>query len=203
MDAFVSPVELPADVVGYLKKLLVAGAARQLSLRPAHLFLSFSHGAARRSTSPFRRRRSEEKKAAGYDRPSSSSSSSAPAIDPSDASVVAASYTSVVDMNDIERWLRIVVHEAAEVYVQHMQLSLQLLLSLRVLQTLRGYVVALSVMLSVPLVGPLPSLAASVGTKSGSERIFAAADVNVFPSISICLALQCRYGDYNSRGMWW
>ncbi|KAH7819304.1 uncharacterized protein MONOS_14574 [Monocercomonoides exilis] len=130
------------------------------------------------STSPFRRRRSEEKKAEGDDQPSST-----PAIDPSDASAVAASYTSVGAMDDIERRLRIVVPEATGVYGRHMPLSLQLLLSLRVLQTLRGYVVALSVMLSVPLVGPLPSLAASVGTKSGSERIFAAADVNAFPSI--------------------
>ncbi|KAH7823255.1 uncharacterized protein MONOS_819 [Monocercomonoides exilis] len=46
-----------------------------------------------------------------------------------------------------------------------------------------AYDVALSAMLSVPLVAPLPSLAASVGTKSGSKRIFAAADVNAFPSI--------------------
>ncbi|KAH7831524.1 uncharacterized protein MONOS_11111 [Monocercomonoides exilis] len=102
-------------------------------------------------------------------------------------------------MDDIERRLRIVVPEAAGVYGRHMPLSLQLLLSPRALQTLRGYVVArravlyggvvcahdvaLSAMLSVPLVAPLPSLAASVGTKSGSKRIFAAADVNAFPSI--------------------
>ncbi|KAH7831316.1 uncharacterized protein MONOS_5256 [Monocercomonoides exilis] len=38
-------------------------------------------------------------------------------------------------------------------------------------------------MLSVPLVEPLPSLSVSVDTKSGSKRIFAAADVNAFPSI--------------------
>ncbi|KAH7816452.1 uncharacterized protein MONOS_15518 [Monocercomonoides exilis] len=38
-------------------------------------------------------------------------------------------------------------------------------------------------MLSVPLVAPLSSLAASVGTKSGSKRIFVAPDVNAFPSI--------------------
>ncbi|KAH7829796.1 uncharacterized protein MONOS_3340 [Monocercomonoides exilis] len=43
--------------------------------------------------------------------------------------------------------------------------------------------VALSAMLSVPLVAPLPSLAASMGTKSGIKRIFAAPDVNAFPSI--------------------
>ncbi|KAH7816300.1 uncharacterized protein MONOS_10035 [Monocercomonoides exilis] len=43
---------------------------------------------------------------------------------------------------------------------------------------------ALLVILSVPLVGPLPSLATSkVITKSGSKRIFAAADVNALPSI--------------------
>eukprot|EP00770_Monocercomonoides_exilis_P011996 MONOS_11938.1-p1 / transcript=MONOS_11938.1 / gene=MONOS_11938 / organism=Monocercomonoides_exilis_PA203 / gene_product=flagellar associated protein / transcript_product=flagellar associated protein / location=Mono_scaffold00628:4-3414(-) / protein_length=1023 / sequence_SO=supercontig / SO=protein_coding / is_pseudo=false len=194
---FVSPVELPADVVGYLKKLLVAGAAQQSSLRSAPSSSSSSStGAARRSTSPFRRRRSEEKKSSENEQPSSSS---APAIDPSDASAVAASYTSAGAMDDIERRLRIVVPEAAGVYGRHMPLSLQLLLSPRALQTLRGYVVArravlyggvacaydvaLSAMLSVPLVAPLPSLAASVGTKSGSKRIFAAADVNAFPSI--------------------
>ncbi|KAH7822289.1 uncharacterized protein MONOS_9658 [Monocercomonoides exilis] len=38
-------------------------------------------------------------------------------------------------------------------------------------------------MLSVPLVAQLPSLAASVGTKSGSKRIFAVSDVNAFLSI--------------------
>ncbi|KAH7818867.1 uncharacterized protein MONOS_13813 [Monocercomonoides exilis] len=41
-------------------------------------------------------------------------------------------------MDDIERWLRIVVPEAAGVYGRHMPLSLQLLLSPRVLQTLQG-----------------------------------------------------------------
>ncbi|KAH7820989.1 uncharacterized protein MONOS_10757 [Monocercomonoides exilis] len=71
--------------------------------------------------------------------------------------------------------LRIVVSEAAGVYAQHMSLLLPLLLAL---QTLRGYVVArqavlfggvvcaydvvLSVMHSVPLVAPLPSLVAQV-----------------------------------------
>ncbi|KAH7822644.1 uncharacterized protein MONOS_7260 [Monocercomonoides exilis] len=106
---------------------------------------------------------------------SSSSSSSSPAIDPSDASAVAASYTSTGAMDDIERRLRIVVPEAAGVYGRHIPLSLQLLLSPRALQTLRGYVVArravlygcvvcaydvvLSAMLSVPLVALLPSLA--------------------------------------------
>ncbi|KAH7820398.1 uncharacterized protein MONOS_15102 [Monocercomonoides exilis] len=102
-------------------------------------------------------------------------------------------------MDHIERRLRIMMPDATGVYGRHMPLSLQLLLSPRALQTLRGYVVArravlyggvvcaydvaLSAMLSVPLVAPLPSLAASVGTKSGSKRIFAAADVNAFPSI--------------------
>ncbi|KAH7821885.1 uncharacterized protein MONOS_5153 [Monocercomonoides exilis] len=46
-----------------------------------------------------------------------------------------------------------------------------------------AYDVALLEMLSVPLIAPLPSLAASVNTKSGSKRIFAAADVIAFPSI--------------------
>ncbi|KAH7816485.1 uncharacterized protein MONOS_15632 [Monocercomonoides exilis] len=87
-------------------------------------------------------------------------------------------------MDDIERLQLIVVTEAAKVYV---------------LQTLRGYVVArlaaliggvacaydvaLSAMLSVPLVEPLPSLATSVGMKEENNRLFSAADVNVFPSI--------------------
>ncbi|KAH7830290.1 uncharacterized protein MONOS_7557 [Monocercomonoides exilis] len=47
-----------------------------------------------------------------------------------------------------------------------------------------AWIVALLAMLSVPLVGQLPSLAASVGTKSGSKRIFAAADVNAYQSIN-------------------
>ncbi|KAH7831172.1 uncharacterized protein MONOS_10199 [Monocercomonoides exilis] len=46
-----------------------------------------------------------------------------------------------------------------------------------------AYDVALSAMLSVPLVAPLPSLAASVGTKSGSKRIFEEADANALTSI--------------------
>ncbi|KAH7817035.1 uncharacterized protein MONOS_10873 [Monocercomonoides exilis] len=43
--------------------------------------------------------------------------------------------------------------------------------------------VALSAMLSVPLVAPLPSLAASVDTKSGRKRIFVVEEVNALPSI--------------------
>ncbi|KAH7816028.1 uncharacterized protein MONOS_2536 [Monocercomonoides exilis] len=183
--AFASPMELPADVF-FLRSAPSSSSSSSSS----------STGAALRSTSPFRRRRSEEKKAAEDDQPSSSSS--ATTIDHSDASAVAASSTSAA-IDYIERQLRIVVPEAAGVYGRHMPLSLQLLLSPRALQTLRGYVVArravlygavvcaydvaLSAMLSVPLVAPLQSLAASVGTKSGSKRIFAAADVNAFPSI--------------------
>ncbi|KAH7824045.1 uncharacterized protein MONOS_1673 [Monocercomonoides exilis] len=107
--------------------------------------------------------------------------------------VVAVSYTSAGAMDDIERWLWIVVPEVTDVYAQHMQLSL------RVLQLLRGCVVTgrgvlcggvvcaddveLSAMLTVPLVAPLPSLAVLVGTKLGSKRIIAAVDVNAFPSI--------------------
>ncbi|KAH7832764.1 uncharacterized protein MONOS_6921 [Monocercomonoides exilis] len=64
-----------------------------------------------------------------------------------------------------------------------MPLSLQLLLSPRALQTLRGYVVALLAMLSVPLVALLPSLTAFEGKKWWSKRIFAAPNVNAFPSI--------------------
>ncbi|KAH7832425.1 uncharacterized protein MONOS_4609 [Monocercomonoides exilis] len=69
-------------------------------------------------------------------------------------------------MDDIKRRLRIVMSEAAGVNGRYMPLSLQLLLSTRALQTPRGYVVAwqavtLSVMLSVPLVARLHSVAAS------------------------------------------
>ncbi|KAH7825131.1 uncharacterized protein MONOS_1492 [Monocercomonoides exilis] len=46
-----------------------------------------------------------------------------------------------------------------------------------------AYDVALSAMLLVPLVAQLPSLAASVGTKSGSKQIFALENVNAFQSI--------------------
>ncbi|KAH7822290.1 uncharacterized protein MONOS_9659 [Monocercomonoides exilis] len=91
---FVSPVELPADVVGYLKKLLISSAEQQSSFRSAP--------SSSLSAKEFRRRRSEEKKAAGDDQPSSSS---APAIDPSDASAVVASYISTGAMDDIERQL--------------------------------------------------------------------------------------------------
>ncbi|KAH7821110.1 uncharacterized protein MONOS_13728 [Monocercomonoides exilis] len=97
-----------ADVVGFLKKLLVAGAARQSSLRSTPLSSSSSStGAARRSTLPFRKRKSEEKKAAGYDKPLSS-----PAIDPSDASVVAASYVSAAAMDYVERRLKFAANMA-------------------------------------------------------------------------------------------
>ncbi|KAH7818158.1 uncharacterized protein MONOS_10020 [Monocercomonoides exilis] len=89
----------------YLKKLLVAEAVQQSSLHSAPLSSSSSLvGTARLTVSPFRRRRNEEKKAAEVEK-SFSSSSSAPAIDPSDASAVAASYTSAGAMNDIERRL--------------------------------------------------------------------------------------------------
>ncbi|KAH7817057.1 uncharacterized protein MONOS_13827 [Monocercomonoides exilis] len=79
---------------------------------------SSSTGAACRSTSAFRRRRSKEKKAVGDDQPSSSSSL-APAIDLSDASAVAASYTSVAAMDDTERRLRIVLPEEAKINKNH------------------------------------------------------------------------------------
>lgn len=59
------------------------------------------------SALPFSRRRSEEKKAAGDGQSSSSSSlSSAPEIDPTDASVLEASYASAAVMEEIERRLR-------------------------------------------------------------------------------------------------
>ncbi|KAH7815543.1 uncharacterized protein MONOS_7160 [Monocercomonoides exilis] len=135
---------------------------KQSSLRSAPSSSSSSStGAAHRSTSPFRRRRSEEKKSSENDK-----SSSAHVIDPSDASAVAELYTSAGAMDDIERRLE----------------------CMKITDLLYGGVacahdVALSGMLLVPLVGPLPSLAAPVGTKSGSKRIFSAADVNAFPSI--------------------
>ncbi|KAH7816361.1 uncharacterized protein MONOS_15131 [Monocercomonoides exilis] len=89
--------------------------------------------------------------------------------------------------------LQIVEPEAAGVYGLHMPLSLQQMLPLlgyvvagrAVLYggVVCAYDVALSAMLSVPLVGPLPSLSVSVYTKSGSNQIFSAPDVNTFPSI--------------------
>ncbi|KAH7828657.1 uncharacterized protein MONOS_15220 [Monocercomonoides exilis] len=179
----IPPVELLADMVGYLKKLLVAGAAKQSSFHSAPS--SSSTGVARRSTSPFRRRRSEEMKVAGDDKPSSSSSlSSSPAIDPLDASEAVASYTSVGAMNYIERRLLIVVPEATVGY------ALQMLwgyVEVRQAVLYRGvvcaYDVELSAMLLVQLVVQLPSLAASVGTNPEGKQIFASADVNAFLSI--------------------
>ncbi|KAH7817042.1 uncharacterized protein MONOS_10880 [Monocercomonoides exilis] len=125
------------------------------------------------------------------DKPSSSSSS--PAIDPSYASVVAASYTSVAAMDDFERRLRIAVPKAAVVYANHRNSFLKEQQMLReYVEALRavlcGGVVcaydALSVRFSVTLVALFLWLATSVGTKSGSKRIFAAADVNAFDSIN-------------------
>ncbi|KAH7818446.1 uncharacterized protein MONOS_14079 [Monocercomonoides exilis] len=94
-------------------------------------------------------------------------------------------------MGGTERWMRIVVLEAAGEYAWHMLLSLQLL---------RGYDVALSAMLSVSLVEPLHSLVASVCTKSWRKRTFAEADVTAFqpildlfdPSLQIWRSLQSR-----------
>ncbi|KAH7815052.1 uncharacterized protein MONOS_11902 [Monocercomonoides exilis] len=122
---------------------------------------SSSTGAARRSTSPFRMRRSEEKKAAEDDKPSS-----ATAIEPSDASAVAASNSYSLLREQQTLWGYAVARR-------------------KVLYgcVVCAYDVALLAMLSVPLVELLPLLAASVGTKSGNKRIFAAADVNAFPSI--------------------
>ncbi|KAH7821138.1 uncharacterized protein MONOS_15203 [Monocercomonoides exilis] len=92
--------------MGRLKRLLVCGETQQLSPRSEPFSLSSSLGAACRFASPFRRRRSEEKKAAEDDK----SSLSAPAIDPSDISAVATSYTSAGAMDDIERrmWLMLI-----------------------------------------------------------------------------------------------
>ncbi|KAH7822745.1 uncharacterized protein MONOS_9057 [Monocercomonoides exilis] len=185
---FVTRKALQFCAMSCIKKLIAGVDAIQLSLNSAPLSSSSSStGASRRSTSPFRRRKSEEKKAAGDDQPSLS----APAIDPSDASAVAASYTSTGAMDDTERRLRIVEPEAAGVFGRHMPLSLQTLHGYVV--TRRGvlyggvvcaYDVALSAMLSVSLMGQLPSRAVKVGTKSGSKRIFAAADVNELLSIN-------------------
>ncbi|KAH7827132.1 uncharacterized protein MONOS_12634 [Monocercomonoides exilis] len=155
---FVDPLELLYDTKAYFKKLLVSRAAQQSSLLSAPSSSS--------SAKEFRRRRSEEKKVTGDDKPSS-----APAIDPSDASAVAASYTSTGAMDDIER--RLGRFEGCVVAWRAVKYG----------GVACAYDVALSAMLSVPLVGQLPTLAASVGAKSGSKRIFAAADENAFPSI--------------------
>ncbi|KAH7823394.1 uncharacterized protein MONOS_5311 [Monocercomonoides exilis] len=71
-------------------------------------------------------RRIEEKKFSENEQPSLSELG----IDPSDASVVAASHTSAAAMDCIERRLRIVVPEVAGVHGRHMPLSLQLLRAL-------------------------------------------------------------------------
>ncbi|KAH7818971.1 uncharacterized protein MONOS_4402 [Monocercomonoides exilis] len=114
----------------------------------------------------------------------SSSSSSVPSISLSEI-FVAASNASAAAVDDIERRLRIVVPDAAWVYGRHMPLKLQLLLSPR---ELRGYVVtrlavlnggvvcaydvALSAMLSVTLVAPLPSFATRCAQSWGANRSF-------------------------------
>ncbi|KAH7831527.1 uncharacterized protein MONOS_11109 [Monocercomonoides exilis] len=110
----------------------------------------------------------------------SSPSAAAPAIDHSDTSAVTVLFTSAAVTDDIERRLWIVMPEATGVYANHKKPSL------RLQRAPRGYAearCAVLFMLSVALVTPLPSLAALVGTKSGSKRIFAAANVNAFPSI--------------------
>ncbi|KAH7820380.1 uncharacterized protein MONOS_6253 [Monocercomonoides exilis] len=83
-------------------------------------------------------------------------------------------------MDDIKRRLLIVEPEAAETLWGYVVTRRALLNG----NVACAWIVALLAMLSVPLVGQLPSLAASVGTKSGGKRIFAAADVNAFPSIN-------------------
>ncbi|KAH7819459.1 uncharacterized protein MONOS_7128 [Monocercomonoides exilis] len=138
---FVSPVELQADVVECLKKLLVARAVQQSSLRSAPSSSSSSSlGAARRTASPFWRRRSEKKNAAGDDKPLLYSS--APVIDSLNTSEEVASYMSEAAMDDVQSLLglrRAVLYGCITC----------------------AYDVALSAMLSVLLMTPLPSLAAS------------------------------------------
>ncbi|KAH7826685.1 uncharacterized protein MONOS_7943 [Monocercomonoides exilis] len=81
-------------------------------------------------------------------------------------------------MDDVERWLQIVVPEAAGVYGRHMSLSLQ---------TLRGYVVARRAVLYG---GVILSLVASVGLKLDTKYLFG----------SEC---ECVLGSYNlRRGDW-
>ncbi|KAH7818644.1 uncharacterized protein MONOS_2342 [Monocercomonoides exilis] len=94
---FVSPIMLPADMVRHLKKLLVAVAAQQLYLRSASLVIFVCFAI------PEVEKRREEGGSGG----------SAKHINSSEY--------------DIERLLRVVVHEAAQVYV---------------LQTLKGCFVA-------------------------------------------------------------
>ncbi|KAH7824641.1 uncharacterized protein MONOS_9029 [Monocercomonoides exilis] len=74
--------------------------------------------------------------------------------------------------------MQIVVPEASRVYSnQKNQFPWSL-------QTLQGYIVTLSTMVSVLLMETLPSLAESAGTKSWCKRIFATVDVTAFPSIN-------------------
>ncbi|KAH7820418.1 uncharacterized protein MONOS_9424 [Monocercomonoides exilis] len=98
---------------------------RKIFLRMLFKSISAIRFSELKGSSSLLRRKSEEKKAAGDEKPSSSSSSSsAPAIDPSDASALEASYTSEGAMDHIERRLRIVVPDATGVYARHIPLSL-------------------------------------------------------------------------------
>ncbi|KAH7832716.1 uncharacterized protein MONOS_13042 [Monocercomonoides exilis] len=94
-------------------------------------------------------------------------------IDFSDASAVAALFTSAAEMDNVEWRLRIIVSEAAGVYARDMLLLLLLLLSTRVLQTLRDMLWCVE----------RCCMGLHLGKKSGIKRIFAAANVNSFPSI--------------------
>ncbi|KAH7814775.1 uncharacterized protein MONOS_10265c1 [Monocercomonoides exilis] len=120
------------------------------------------------SVSPFWRRRNKEKKAAGDDKSSSSlPSSSAPAVVPSDASSVEASYMSAAATNEIERWLRIVVKKAAELRKLH-----------------ERAVSAQCVMLSIPLLALLPFLEDLPRKNSSKKQLLTAVDVVAF--LPIC-----------------
>ncbi|KAH7815351.1 uncharacterized protein MONOS_9329 [Monocercomonoides exilis] len=82
-------------------------------------------------------------------------------------------------MNEIEIRLRILVPKAAGVYVRNKQMLLQKLLGYVVARkaVLLGAVectseVVLSMMLSIALVAPLPSIDESLLIKSGSKNVF-------------------------------
>ncbi|KAH7823682.1 uncharacterized protein MONOS_5580 [Monocercomonoides exilis] len=97
-------------------------------------------------------------------------------------------------MNDIKRQMRIVVPEEVMVHTNHVKLllprSLLMLLgnaitwsSVRFLSIMNIRFAELSMKLSVPLVTPLPLLAASMDMKSGSNSSFSAAGENSFTLI--------------------
>ena len=107
-------------------------------------------------------------------------------------------YTKLLEVGgvaDADTRIKFVVPENLHRFPEHLSLSAALLYSPRALRQIRRYVKGkaayivpgvvgpedktLSLYLGLPMVGPDPGVAAVLGSKSGSKRIFAAADVNI------------------------